>query len=108
MARERLQISENTPPEDLGGQVVRLGSRPYLLLSFSRQPTSSEGNLTLAERQVAVAVLQGLSNAEIGNLRGSSPRTVANQIANIYRKLGIGSRSELAARWGRALSPAME
>jgi DNA-binding NarL/FixJ family response regulator len=42
-------------------------------------------------------VLEGKSNAEIAHARGKSVRTVANRVASIVRKLGIGSRSELFA-----------
>lgn len=56
--------------------------------------------LTPAEREVAQAVLRGLSNEQVARLRGCRPRTVAAQLASIYRKLGITSRSELAALVG--------
>ena len=57
-------------------------------------PHTSE--LTAAEREVAKLVLQGFSNEEIAALRGARTRTVANQLQAAYRKLGIGSRVELA------------
>jgi DNA-binding NarL/FixJ family response regulator len=53
--------------------------------------------LTSAERSVAAAVLRGCSHAEIARERGSSPRTVANQLAGAFRKLQVRSRAELAA-----------
>jgi DNA-binding NarL/FixJ family response regulator len=51
--------------------------------------------LTSAEREVALLVVDGLTNAEIGVQRRSSPRTVANQIASVFRKLGVHGRLEL-------------
>jgi DNA-binding CsgD family transcriptional regulator len=53
-------------------------------------------SLSDAEREVAVLALAGLSNSEIGRRRGTSGRTVANQMATIFRKLGVSSRTELA------------
>ena len=50
-------------------------------------------------------VLAGLANAAIARRRGTSARTVANQVASIFRKLGVQSRAELAARWGQRLEP---
>jgi DNA-binding CsgD family transcriptional regulator len=76
---------------------LSIGGSEYLLLSFPRAPAMPDV-LTPAERQVALAALAGLSNAEIARMRGSSPRTVANQLAKIFRKLGVRSRAELAAR----------
>jgi DNA-binding NarL/FixJ family response regulator len=51
--------------------------------------------LTDAEDDVARLVADGLTNVEIAERRGSAERTVVNQIAAIYEKLGIGSRAEL-------------
>jgi len=51
--------------------------------------------LTSAERDVAHSVFLGLSDAAIAHARGTSARTVANQIRSIFRKLSIHSRSEL-------------
>jgi DNA-binding NarL/FixJ family response regulator len=57
--------------------------------------------LTPVEQEVASLAAGGLSNAAIGTRRGTSERTVANQMASILRKLGVGSRYELAARLSR-------
>ena len=56
------------------------------------------GALSRAEREVAGLVSHGYSDAQIACARGASPRTVENQLHGIYRKLGIHSRTELAAR----------
>jgi DNA-binding CsgD family transcriptional regulator len=56
--------------------------------------------LTASERAVVVLALSGCSNASIANQRGSTARTVANQLASVYRKLGISGRRELAAAVG--------
>lgn len=53
--------------------------------------------LTEAERWVAEMAIAGLTNREIAAARGASVHTVANQLQSIYRKLGVCSRSELAA-----------
>ena len=53
--------------------------------------------LTPAERMIALDAAAGLSNATIAARRRRSVRTIANQLASIYRKLGVGSRAELAA-----------
>ncbi len=51
--------------------------------------------LTATELKVARAAMAGASNAEIARQRGCSARTVANQLASAYRKLGVTSRLEL-------------
>jgi DNA-binding NarL/FixJ family response regulator len=78
---------------------LRTGDTEVALLSFT--PKRKKG-LTSAERDVALAVARGLSNAQIGAERQASPRTIANQVAAIMRKLGVSSRAELAARVGAA------
>ncbi len=57
--------------------------------------------LTPGEAAVASLAVTGLSNAGIARARGSSPRTVANQLASVFRKLGVASRLELFAWYGR-------
>lgn len=51
--------------------------------------------LTEAEEAVALLAVEGLTNAEIASRRGRSNKTVANQLASIYRKLGVKSREQL-------------
>jgi DNA-binding NarL/FixJ family response regulator len=52
--------------------------------------------LSRSEQLVALDAVSGLSNAAIASNRKRSVRTIANQLASIYRKLGITSRAELA------------
>lgn len=54
--------------------------------------------LTAAERDVARDLLLCLSQKEIARRRGRSPRTIANQVGTIYRKLQVTNRSEFVAR----------
>jgi DNA-binding CsgD family transcriptional regulator len=51
--------------------------------------------LTDAERVVALFALDGRTNAQIADIRRCSPRTVANQVASAFRKLGVRCRLEL-------------
>lgn len=51
--------------------------------------------LSGAEREVTVRVVEGLDHEAIARMRGTSKRTIANQIAAAYRKLGISGRAEL-------------
>jgi len=53
--------------------------------------------LTPAERDVALLQLKGLRHKEIAELRQTSERTVRQQALSIYRKAGLGGRSDLAA-----------
>lgn len=79
--------------------VGEIAGRRAFVLSFPVAPRS--GSLTAlpaGQREVATLVLEGRSNREIAALRATSVRTVANQLAAIYRKLGVRSRAELAAR----------
>lgn len=53
--------------------------------------------LSVREQQVASLVLQGLSNKEICRRLGTSLPTVKTQLRNVFRKLNVAGRSELAA-----------
>ena len=56
------------------------------------------GEVTLSERETVVleAVARGLSNREIGRQLWISEQTVKFHLRNVYRKLGISSRTEAA------------
>ena len=53
--------------------------------------------LTPAEADVAGLLLKGASLREIATLRRTSEATIRQQAQSVYRKSGLGSRSELSA-----------
>jgi len=62
-----------------------------------RSQPEDEGMIeTLTERELEVLSLaaQGLSNRQIASQLVLSPRTVQSHLANIFGKLGVGSRTE--------------
>lgn len=67
---------------------------PEVVLAISK--------LSSSEREVCRLINQGLSNAEIAAQRGRALRTVANQVAAIFKKVGVSSRTELIARLRRS------
>lgn len=61
-------------------------------------PALADGpQLTEAESRVARAVAGGLSNREVAELLGVSAKTVEFHLGNIFRKLGVRNRTELAS-----------
>jgi DNA-binding CsgD family transcriptional regulator len=53
--------------------------------------------LSVAEREIALLLLKGLSLKEIAEVRQTSDRTVRQQSLAIYRKSGLAGRAELSA-----------
>jgi DNA-binding CsgD family transcriptional regulator len=92
MKRER----SAAPPRGLRGTRVRAGDEEIAVLSFPIERDRA-GALTPAEHDVAQRLIAGHSNARIARERGTSERTVANQVASILRKFRVRSRSELVA-----------
>jgi DNA-binding CsgD family transcriptional regulator len=78
-------------PFDVAGE-------PLVVFSFEHAPAVRRA-LTRAENEIVLHLLDGRSNTEIARLRGRSPSTIANQVATIFKKLGVKSRLELARRW---------
>lgn len=83
-----------TPPPSL----VAYEIEPGKVLFVHAIPKAKVGGLTAAEDEVLALLLDGYNNAAIAKARGTSPRTAANQVASIFRKLGVASRAELAAK----------
>jgi len=69
------------------------------------RPVSGWASLTDAERRVAVTVAAGPTNAEAAALLHLSRHTVDFHLRQIFRKLNVGSRVELA--WSVANGPAL-
>jgi DNA-binding NarL/FixJ family response regulator len=63
--------------------------------SGARTATPAE-RLTPRERQVVAGVATGESNREIANRLGLSEITVKHHVSNIFDKLGVSNRAELA------------
>ena len=61
-----------------------------------RRDVSTATDLTAQERQVAALVQQGLSNKDAAARLFVSPRTVDFHLRNVFSKLGVSSRGELA------------
>jgi DNA-binding CsgD family transcriptional regulator/tetratricopeptide (TPR) repeat protein len=61
-----------------------------------RRTVETRDDLTAQERQVAQLARDGLSNSKIGERLFVSPRTVEWHLRNVFSKLGIRSRRELA------------
>jgi DNA-binding NarL/FixJ family response regulator len=63
--------------------------------------TESSGGLTQREAEVLALVAEGHSNAKIARLIHVTEQTVKFHLSNIYRKLGVGNRTE-ASHWAHA------
>jgi DNA-binding NarL/FixJ family response regulator len=67
--------------------------------------TASDRELSETERLIADRVVAGLRNREVAADLHLSPHTVSWNLSKIYRKLGVTSRTELAARLARTPPP---
>lgn len=72
--------------------------QPLLVLSYPLPRPLALHRLTACEAAVVLLAQAGISNKEIARVRAASVRTVANQLASAYRKLGGASRACLKAR----------
>ncbi|MEV4148860.1 helix-turn-helix transcriptional regulator [Amycolatopsis sp. NPDC049691] len=70
-----------------------------------RQPRADV--LTLREREVAGLVAGGASNRDVASALFVSPRTVELHLTNVYRKLAVDSRAELATALRASAGPAV-
>jgi len=85
--------------DGLGARLWAEKARRELARVGGRRPEPLE--LTETERRVAELVASGRTTKEVADLLFLSPKTVAGNLTRVYRKLGVASRGQLAARLGR-------
>jgi DNA-binding CsgD family transcriptional regulator len=73
------------------GQFRELGAKPP-----SRSAVDGAEGLTGREVEIARLVARRQSNKAIGRALDISPRTVSTHLSNVFRKVGVASRAELA------------
>ncbi|HWZ90655.1 MAG TPA: helix-turn-helix transcriptional regulator [Polyangiaceae bacterium] len=74
---------------------LEYGGARYQILSCVTPEQQFAHVLSPAERSVMRMRVQGHSHREIAARRRTSPRTVANQVAAVFQRLGISGRSDL-------------
>jgi DNA-binding CsgD family transcriptional regulator len=95
VARETLECSV-AMFDRLGARVWSEKARSELRRIGGR--TASDGELSETERRIVELVVAGRRNSEVAAELSLSPNTVAWNLSKIYRKLGVSSRTALAAR----------
>jgi DNA-binding CsgD family transcriptional regulator len=99
-AREHLRAAL-TIFESLGAEPWAEQARAELRATGERvrkREDITAAQLTAQELQVAVLVAEGGTNREVGARLMLSPRTIEFHLRNVYAKLGVRSRTELAIR----------
>ena len=94
-ARETLERSL-TIFESLGARLWAEKARSELRRIGGR--AASDRTLSETERQIVELVVAGRKNREVAEELSLSPNTIAWNLSKIYRKLGVRSRTELAAQ----------
>ncbi|MFE1199962.1 AAA family ATPase [Streptomyces olivaceoviridis] len=111
--RRRRRVTESRTPLATAESVLRsLGAQPRAEQAASElratgQATDGQSGAddiarVLSPQQLTIARLaaRGLTNRAIGEQLRLSPRTVASHLYQIFPKLGVSSRAQLAARIG--------
>lgn len=84
-------------PTGLAAALLAGGADEFAVISWPTAGAPPRLPLSVAEQEVVRLLGEGRSNAEIARVRGTSTRTVANQLTSIFRKSGVHSRFELLA-----------
>jgi DNA-binding CsgD family transcriptional regulator len=82
-------------PATLAAQLTGFGPTERLHLHYRWPAVRLPPTLSGTERAMVLDLIDGASREDLAASRGTSPRTVANQMASIFRKLRVGSRVEL-------------
>ena len=91
-------ITEPTPAPAKSCVIITDDNRELRVVSMARPDTTLSKLLPGAEMAVIRSLVEGLSYQEIARQRGTSTRTIANQISAVFRRLRVSGRNELVQR----------
>ncbi len=101
--REGLELAERCNAEPVAerahSELLATGARPRRLVH------TGVDALTPSERRVAQMAADGQTNREVAQALFVTPKTVEMHLSNVYRKLDITARSQLARALGDMLLP---
>lgn len=95
-------------PFDARQAEIVLEQGSFLAVSFRRPDTRLPRLLSGSRCEVARLRVEGFTHREIAMLRGTSPRTVANQLSATFRQLSVSGRIELLRRLIRDEAPSQK
>ena len=82
-----------------GDVAMASAARTALVQAGGRVGTLTIGDvMTGGERRVAELAARGMTNRQIADSLFVTVRTVESHLSNVYRKLGVSTRADLAAR----------
>jgi len=93
----------------LNGEAIMNGIIASKVMEYFKQlanaePKLEEYHLTEREKEILDKLIQGLGYKQIASDCGIARETLNTHMKNIYRKLNVHSRSEVAARFGAHIS----
>jgi DNA-binding CsgD family transcriptional regulator len=71
-------------------ELIAAGARPR------RDPIESRSKLTASESRVARMAAEGMTNREVAQALFVTEKTIENHLRSVFRKLEIGSRTQIA------------
>jgi DNA-binding NarL/FixJ family response regulator len=100
-------LSKTLPARELVAALEAVHSGDIVISEVAARVRSAPGldwpgrgeGLSDREAEILALITQGKSNADVARLTYLSPNTVKSYIRTIYRKLGVGSRTQ-AVLWG--------
>jgi NarL family two-component system response regulator LiaR len=95
-------VVKEAHPDDLLTAVRQSFAKSLFLQQQRRtapvQESEPSDDLTRREREILALVADGRTNIEVARMLWITEQTVKFHLANVYRKLGVGNRTE-ASRW---------
>lgn len=94
MWRMGARRTEHAPPDE--ARRFTLAGVDVFVFVHGRDPAVEALALTPQEQQLVALIEAGLSNKAIGARVEASEASVRRRLERLYRRLGVGSRAELA------------
>ncbi|NLT06525.1 MAG: AAA family ATPase [Solirubrobacterales bacterium] len=110
LRRRRQRMRAREPLSRAHAEFARLGAAPWAARArheleaaggVAAGAAAPDDGLSAHERKVALMVSHGMTNREVAAALFLSPKTIERHLSQIYRSLGVRSRTELARLMSR-------
>lgn len=89
-------LDPSEPKPSVAISEIAVAGRAHYVVRATFSAHRTWATLSSSQREIVTLALSGLDGAQIARQRGTAERTIANQLASAFRKVGVSGRTAFA------------